>query len=465
MTALQRKGTPMIRRFLSSFLVLALLATAAGPKKLPKPGFNLFSVEQDIQMGQEYAKQVEQQFKVVTNKELTDYINRIGQRLVQRGGLEGYPFFFKVVHQDSINAFALPGGPMYVHTGLITAVDSEGELAGVLAHELSHVVLRHGTNQASKQNLIQLPAMLAGMMAGGGMVGQLAQLGIGLGSNSVLMKFSRGAESDADLLGLHTMSKAGYDPLDMARMFEKLDAAAGGGNSKVQEFFSSHPNPGNRVKAMEQEVQYLPKRSIDPPSGDLQRMKKAVQSLGPAPKQGQGGGGQAQGGPPPTADRMPDIRPASRMKQFRGGGVSFDYPENWQVANGQNSATIAPPEGVVQGQGGSAVGFGIMVGAAQPKSGQVDLRRDTEQLLKAFAQGNTGMKLEAQPSELTVGGSRALATRLSSPSPYPNERETDVVITIDRGNAVYYMVFIAPQSQWSRLEPMYQSVTKSVRFQ
>jgi hypothetical protein len=466
MTARPSKATNKLRRTLTLLLVCTLLVFGKGPRKLPKPGFNLFSVEQDIQMGREYAQQIEQQFRVVNNKELTDYINRIGTRLVDRGGLTGFPFFFKVVHEDSINAFALPGGPMYVHTGLISAVDSEGELAGVLAHELAHVVLRHGTNQASKANLIQLPAVLGGMMAGGGMTGMLAQLGIGLGANSVLMKFSRGAESDADLLGLHTMAKAGYDPLDMARMFEKLEAAAGGASAgRLQEFFSSHPNPGNRVKLIEQEVQYLPRHQLQGPEGDLQRMKKSVQSLGPAPKRAEGGQGGGQAGPPPQADRTPELQISSRMRDFRGGGIQFAHPDNWQVSSGQNGATIAPQGGIVQGQGSSAVGIGIMVGASRPQGGRVDLRRDTQQLLQSFAQGNAGMRVEAQPSSITVGGSSALVTRLSSQSPYPNEREVDVVITVDRGNALYYLVFIGPQSHWQRLEPVYQQVAQSVRFQ
>ncbi len=161
------------RRF---FFALALLASLASPaalaqapkRNLPRPGFNLFSKEQDIELGREFARQVEQQYVVVQNRELTDYVNRVGMRLVEKGGLERYPFYFKVVQEDSINAFALPGGPMYVHTGLLRAVENEAQLAGVLAHELSHVVLRHGTNQASKAQFAQLGALLAGGVVGGG---------------------------------------------------------------------------------------------------------------------------------------------------------------------------------------------------------------------------------------------------------------------------------------------------------
>jgi predicted Zn-dependent protease len=157
---------------------------------------------------------------VVRDGQLQNYVERIGRKLLATGVAGDYPYAFKLVNDPSINAFALPGGPTFVNTGLLRAVDNEAQLAGVMAHEISHVALRHGTNQASKANLIQLPAMLAGAVVGNGsMLGQLAQLGIGLGANSVLLKYSRNAESDADILGARMMAKAGYNPIEMARFF------------------------------------------------------------------------------------------------------------------------------------------------------------------------------------------------------------------------------------------------------
>ena len=189
----------MVKHAAFAFLLTVLpFATAAaqGPRQL-KPGWNLFSKEQDIQLGKEAAAQVEKQYTVVRDTDLANYIRRIGARLASVPEAGGFPYTFQVVADKSINAFALPGGPAFVHTGLLAAADNEAQLAGVLAHEISHVALRHGTNQASKANLIQLPAMLAGGMLGksGSMLGQLSQLGIGLGANSVLLKFSRTAES------------------------------------------------------------------------------------------------------------------------------------------------------------------------------------------------------------------------------------------------------------------------------
>src|SRR5246127_3578084 len=206
-------------------ILAVALVWAQGPTQF-HPGFNLFSKDQDVQLGQENAAQVRKQMPVIKDPVLTEYVTRVGKRLVSahEAPESGFPFTFEVVADPSINAFALPGGPMFVNTGLLKAVDNEAQLAGVMGHEMSHVILRHGTNQASKREFIALPAALAAGTTGSGMLGRLAQVGIGLGANSVLLKFSRSAESQADLTGSHIMAEAGYNPMEMARFFEKFSA-------------------------------------------------------------------------------------------------------------------------------------------------------------------------------------------------------------------------------------------------
>jgi len=193
-----------------------------------------------------------------------------------------------VVADSSINAFALPGGPIFINTGLLRAVDNEAQLAGVMDHEMSHVILRHGTNQAFKSKLIELPAVLGSQMTGNSMMGKLAQLGIGLGANSVLLKFSRSAESQADLMGSHLMAESGYDPREMARFFEKLN---GEGGQRAPQFLSDHPNPDNREKAIQEEAQRLPQQNCNYQTGDFRRMKQTVARIHeptpPAPPQAQ----------------------------------------------------------------------------------------------------------------------------------------------------------------------------------
>jgi predicted Zn-dependent protease len=255
-------------------LCASLLALAQGPTEF-HPGFNLFSRQQDVQLGQEAAAEVRKKMPVVHDAFLNAYVNKVGKRLAASSEAEqsGFPFTFEVVADPSINAFALPGGPMFINTGLLKAVDSEAELAGVMGHEMSHVILRHGTNQASKAKLIELPALFGSQLAGGSILGQLASVGIGVTANSVLLKFSRTAESQADLMGAHLMAEAGYDPRQLAVFFEKLNEQAA---SRTIQFFSDHPNPDNRERAIEDEVDRMPQRTYGYQTGDFPRMKEIV---------------------------------------------------------------------------------------------------------------------------------------------------------------------------------------------
>jgi hypothetical protein len=457
----------MGKRLMIVSLLVVVAAGAANQKKLPKPGWpNFFSKDQDIAMGREYAQQIEKQFQIVQHRELTEYINRIGQRLAKQGGLEEYPYTFKVVNEPSINAFALPGGPMFVHTGLIKAADNEAQIAGVLAHELAHVVLRHGTQQASKSQLIQLPAMIGGAMMGGSLAGQLAQLGIGLGANSVLLKFSRSAESDADLLGAHTMAKAGYNPIEMARFFEKLEAEMGGkGQSKMAQFMSDHPNPGNRVTAIEGQLPYMARGPFDAQEGDLGGIKGIVDKL-PAPpkkKAAQQAGSQGQGTGPtplPNATRPRTLPVSSKSKLYDGQRFSISYPDNWTPSGSQQSVTLAPQEGMVEGH----IGYGAIISAATPSDGKVDLNRDTRLLIEGMIKQNSNMRIEIESQSASIGGSPALVTTCTSDSPYAGSRETDVVVTIDRGQMLVYLIFISPAVDYGRMEPVFQQMTRTLKF-
>ena len=275
-------------------LVLGAFLWAQGPTQF-RPGFNLFSKDQDIQLGRENAAQIRKHMTVVHNPYLNEYVTQVGKRLVasREAQESGFPFTFEVVADPSINAFALPGGPMFINTGLLRAVDNEAQLAGVMGHEMSHVILRHGTNQASKSKLIELPAVLSSQIAGGSLAGQVAQLGIGLGTNSVLLKFSRTAESQADLMGSHLMAEAGYNPLELAHFFEKLNAQGGG---QTFQFLSDHPNPDNREKAIEKEAERLPQQQYGYQTGEFQKMKTMISAIHePKPAT------PAQAAPPPPA--------------------------------------------------------------------------------------------------------------------------------------------------------------------
>lgn len=260
-------------------LLLTMGACASRqPGTPPTPGINFFSKEQDIQLGQELAAQARQQLPIAQDSFLQSYFDRIGRSLASQPEAGDYPYSFTPVRDKTINAFALPGGPTFLNLGLVLNAENEAQVAGVVAHEIAHVALRHGTNQVSKANLIQIPAMIAGGIAGNNSVlGQLAQLGIGLGANSILLKYSRDAEREADALGARMMAGAGYNPLEMARFFERLEAEGG---ARGPEFFSSHPSPGNRVEHVQEVIGFLPKGQYSTgQTGEFQKAKSRSAQL------------------------------------------------------------------------------------------------------------------------------------------------------------------------------------------
>jgi beta-barrel assembly-enhancing protease len=275
-----------MRKLAVPSLLIAFSVFSFAQLKDLKPGLNLFSSQQDIQLGQEAAAQVQQQQAVVQNAQLTNYLNSLAGRLANTThGRSEFPYKVNAIASKDINAFALPGGPIFVYTALIGEASNEAELAGVLAHEMTHVKLRHGTNQATEANLIQLPFAFAEKAVGtGSLLGQLAQVGIGLGFNSVILKMSRGHESEADYNGALTMAEAGYNPLAMAQFFQKLEAK-GGAESRLTQFLSDHPNPGNRVKAVQDEIRQMPQRSYTADRGQFPAIKQLVSTIAvPPPK-------------------------------------------------------------------------------------------------------------------------------------------------------------------------------------
>ncbi|MEI9813950.1 MAG: M48 family metallopeptidase [Acidobacteriota bacterium] len=466
------EGTAMLRRLL---FVVALTGSAFAQLKEYKPSrWNLFSTDQDVQMGKEAAEEVRKTMPIVNNKDLTDYVNRIGARLAKSKRAGGFPYTFEVLNDPSINAFALPGGPMFVHTGLIAAVDNESQLAGVLAHEMSHVALRHGSTNVSKANIIQLPAMLGANVLGakGGIWGTLGQLGIGLGAQSVLLKYSRDAEKEADLNGAQIMNDAGYDPTQMAIFFDKLQADGERDNSKLANFMSDHPTPGRRVDYVNAQNKLLPKvkySELEP--GTLPKMKQVVASIPPPPKpaaqtanavNGQGSS-QPTGGTPAA-----DPRPSGKFKTHQGTDFQLSYPDNWEVFGDTKAAsvTIAPRAGMVQNRQGQAdVGYGFLTSFYFPTDKKPNLQRDTAALLKSIVGGNPGMQQTGNAKNVKVGGMSGMLTPLASPSTLQDgQKEIDMLLTVMRPEAIFYIMFVAPDSEWKSAQPAFDQAVNSLRF-
>src|SRR3954451_8307632 len=221
------------KRRISTLLAIVLLAGCAarqagplraGSDAFPAPsGFNQFSPDQEVQIGRQAAAEADASMPLLPARgTISDYVSTLGFKLAKQLPPNDYDWSFKVVNQKDINAFALPGGPVRVNLGTIQAADNEAELAGAIAHEIAHVYMRHGTRNASKESIAQLPAAILGSIAGNGIGGQLARLGLQFGLGSVFMKYSRDAESEADRVGSKIMYEAGYAPMALADFFANL---------------------------------------------------------------------------------------------------------------------------------------------------------------------------------------------------------------------------------------------------
>src|SRR5262245_13099210 len=247
-----------VRKF-ASFLVLCTLSCtpAFAQRTQLKPPWNLYSPQADISEGKKFASQVTQQAQMCNAPKVDDYLTQLGKRLVSHLDTHGvdYPWEFHCVNDKSINAFALPGGYVFINRGAIEAADNESQLAGVMAHELSHVALRHGTAQASKASFAQGLTGIVGSIFGGSTGGALAAQGLSLGAASVLLKYSRSAETQADVMGTQALYDSGYDPRGMSQFFEKLQQESKGKNPP--EFFSDHPNPDRRLERVDTEIEKL----------------------------------------------------------------------------------------------------------------------------------------------------------------------------------------------------------------
>ncbi len=429
--------------------------------KYLKPGFNFFSPQQDVALGQEAAVQVMKTQPVVNNEEVVDYLTLLGKKLQKSPRAGTFPFSYHLIYDKNINAFALPGGPIFINSATILAADNEAQLVGVLAHEMSHVALRHGTHEASKQNLIALPAALAGAIFGGTMLGSLAQYGLGFGANSLILKFSRDAEAQADYNGAEMMADAGYNPLEMAHFFEKLEA---NGGKMAPQFLSDHPNPGNRVKSIEEELQQMPQRDYNANTGEFPHIKEVVSRIPPP--------GNYKSAPTPGAAPSPQQAPAARpdasLTSFSSNSYSLEYPSNWQVFGDQQSGavTIAPGSGLVKGSdGATSVGYGMIASFYGADTGSVNLRTGTQQLIQQLQKENPQMTVNKAARSIRMGGQEGLETVLYSHSPYPNEaREVDLLVTTVRPQGMLYLVFVTPGSEYGQVQNIYQRIIGSITF-
>lgn len=460
------RGQAVLRQGVAVVVAVALmLVPLAWADRTPlKPGWNMFSPQQDVQLGRQVARDAERQIPMLNDPRVDNYLNTLGRRLSAHAPGERYPYQYKCANDRAINAFALPGGFVYINRGVIEAADNEAQLAGVMAHETSHVALRHGTNQATKAYAAQVPLAVLGGALGSNSVGAvIAQLGAGFATNSLLLKYSRTAETQADVLGTQILYDSGYDPRAMAQFFEKIEAESKG--KSPAEFFSNHPNPEHRIERVDEEVDKLggPPRGYRTDSAEFREIKQYVLALPPPPKGRRmpppGNSGSGRG-------RRPDP-PSDRFQSFQGDALRMSYPENWRSYGQGNAVSFAPEGGVVDdGRGNAALAYGTIVNVFEPhsdRSSEPTLEAATDQLIDDLRHSNPAMRIVRRHEPMRLAGERALSTYLSNDSP-AGGRETDWLITVLRPQGLVYFVCVAPERDYDSFDRAFEAMLDSVYF-
>jgi len=448
-------------RFAVLCLVCLVLCTSPlwAQRTQLKPPWNVYSPQTDVQVGKQNAALMEQKLPLCNDPKVDEYLTKLGLRLVSKLPTRGvqYPWEFHCVNDKAINAFALPGGFVFINRGAIEAADNEAQLAAVMGHELSHVALRHGTAQASKAQLAQGAAGIFGGLFGGSSGGALLTQGVALGAGSVLLHYSRTDETQADVMGTQVIYDAGYEPRAMAQFFEKLQEETKGKNPP--QFLSDHPNPDHRIERVDDEIDKLggPPANGKRDSSEFEAIKREVLALPVAKKVAPvtvGGGGA-----PPA--------PSGHFAEYQGAVYALKYPDNWGETDENGSASFAPAGGVVQGSSGeNALAYGMIVSITPVKGDPNDssaLANATQQLIQELQKSNVNLQVVRQPGPVKLNGQPGLSTYLSNDSPVGGQ-ETDWLITVMQPQGLLSFLCVAPQAAYSDYDKTFSAILDCVRL-
>jgi len=499
-------------RWLRSLVLLSAVLAASSPaawaRFQPVTCKNAFTEQQEITEGQKVVAQVYQQMPVLPDSDpVARYVRALGAKLVAHAPGYRWPYNFHVVASEDINAFALPGGSVFVNLGTVQAAETEAQLAGVMAHEISHVVMRHSTcnltKQQSKSLWYGLGSIASAVLLGNGTAGQLGQAAIGGAQSLDFLHMSRDDEKQADLLGVGILYDSGYDPRGLPQFFETIQAKYGAGGAQ---FLSDHPNPGNRTEYVNAEIATLPRRDhpvVTTPEfkrihavglGEKALTAKDVQvgawrksglyASGPGNGAGQVAQPVSQNGastsPASRTDAsvaMPRLNRSalgidSRMVKYQGTRFVIDRPAKWQQTGDVSSGEVmlAPPGGT----GASGLAYGAIIGMEkQSGNGVTDaasLSAATAALAQKLSQQNGGLEQVGQTTAITVGGQPANVVELRGRSPVGEGGkqlvERDRLLAVERPDGdLSYVVFVCPEPDLALLKPLFDAMAASFRAQ
>lgn len=492
---MHRPAHSAARPLLALMLALSLGSGVAQAQTKIKSGFNLFSAEQDVEIGVQSAREAEQQLPLMNDAQVNDYVNRIGRRLAQNAGGPNFPYQFKVVNASDINAFALPGGPIYINRGVLDQARNEGEVAGVIAHEIAHVALRHGTHQASKAYAAQAGLSILGGILGGRVGNNTAQIlnvigGVGL--NAVFLKFGRDLESQADVRGAQILAASGYAPADMVGFFHTLENVD---KSRKTNWLSDHPAPPDRIARIEKEAKLL--RVTDQPTtnvAELRSVQSRMGRYGNAPtmadiaRSGPAAGttSTANGNYPPMTSSSGAGNVEAPSRTWRtytspSGVYAVKYPSNWQVyQQGSTGVTIAPQGGIGNVGNRTEVVYGAIINHYDPfgntprsylnnggrTNSTATLADATNDLVRQIQNDSPHLRVisnSTQRFRLDGGDALAASLRGTNPNTRINERVTVVTRQLADDHLVY-MVFVTPDQEASQYAGVLQSMVQSMQI-
>jgi Zn-dependent protease with chaperone function len=459
----------MLAVWLMALAIMTMPLSALAQTRISYHG-NKYSPSDDVKLGRQAAAEAEQQLPILRDSDASAYLERVGQRLVasipQEFQHPEFNYYFRLVDARDINAFALPGGPMYVNRGTIEVAHNEGELAGVMAHELSHVALRHGTAQATKAQKYGLLAGIAGIagaILAGPSAGQIGQAAVG----AYFLKFSREYETEADVLGAQIMARAGYDPHDLANMFKTIEQQSGG--SSGPSFLSDHPSPANRYARINQEAQMLRVNNRVRNDGDFERVQARLRGMPRARSMqeiAQGGrtSGNSNSYPEGNISNSRVAYPSNRFRAYTEGQLfRVSVPDNWRELPGNTDVWFAPEGAYGSVQNTAVFTHGVNFGMAQAQSN--NLQQATDAYIGQLVQGNRNMRQQGGYQRGTISGHNALAITLSNANEATNRAEVvTIYTTLLRNGTLFYMIAVAPQDEYRNYQGAFAQILRSIQL-
>ena len=487
---------------LSALLVAALACVSSSSQtisqnslqnKAPeaRQGFNLFSLEQEIDIGRNSVIIADKHLALLSDDKVNEYINRLAQPLIERAPAPGFPYSFKVIDSATVDALAFPGGTIYLTRGTIESARSEGELAGLISHEIAHVALRHGASQASKSYLSQ-----AGIGALGGLPIEVTKIiGAigGFGFNTIFLKYSAEAEDEANSLGAQILMRAGYNPCDLSNFFQSLRRRARGEAPKLKTFLEDHPGNQDEVSQPEQKDDVTSQRHESQRSGeDFQNIQSYIAGLpvssDPAPAVRRGPTVMEEASSANPAMNVRIERPSSRSREYwQPGGFWFQvtYPENWKAypSGDKLGVTFVPNGGVIEARGQTQLIYGAAINRYRPIGdnsvwtglkrrsfryigGRGNLVEATNDLLDSLLQNNPYLDFSrGSDRRVTNGGLAAITLTLTGRSPLTGRGERVQIYTreLDNGDVIYAL-FAAPDDDYGDFRPAFEKMLRGLKI-